>query len=219
METIKKSAKKALVRLFALPFPLLIDTALTGCDCEDCHCNEIAESSIELQPYQKDFGNIGQKAPRIYRHDQGTEIRFSVQDDTTFWTKRQDFCYTLNIQTREVKWVSEYPVVKIDLTMDASYLSISYKDWNYYLPLDSTGFLRNSYSEDFEILDSLQIDSVSYKDVAKITVRTKFKTDSLGNLIEDLSHAYFHETFGLLKIETSDSNGITLVRQNPESKK
>ncbi len=103
--------------------------------------------------------------------------------------------------------------------MDASYLEISYKDWNYYLPLDSTGISRDSYSEDFEILDSLQIDSVTYKDVAKITTRTKFKTDSLSNLIEDLSHAYFHETFGLLKIETSDSNGITLVKQNPENEK
>lgn len=219
METIKKSAKKALVRLFALPSALLIATALTGCDCEDCHCNEITESSVELQPYQKDFGNIGQKASRIYRHDQGAEISFSVLSDTTFWTKRQDFCYTLNLQTREVKWFSEYPIVKIDLTMDANYLRIFYKDWNYHLPLDSTGISRDSYSEDFEILDSLQIDSVTYKDVAKITARMKSKTDSLGNLIEDLSHAYFHETFGLLKIETSDSNGITLIRQNPESEK
>lgn len=219
METIKKPAQKAFVRLFALPSALLIASTLTGCSCEDCHCNEITESSIELQPYQKDFGNIGQKAPRINRHDQGAEIRFSALSDTTFWTKRQDFCYTLNIQTREVKWFSEYPIVKIDLTMDANYLSIFYKDWNYHLPLDSTGFSRDSYSEDFEILDSLQIDSVTYKDVAKITARMKSKTDSLGNLIEDLSHAYFHETFGLLKIETSDSNGITLIRQNPESEK
>lgn len=198
----------------------LVTTAaaiLSGCYCDGCTtdtCSDVTHENWHLFDYQKEKNFFGQPQSARYSHSSGFEVEMKRTTDSTYKGLYTDFCFEAQQENRLLKYTSTYPIMDIEIHLSAdSHLGsiyINFADNRFGFWTDSTGKIEDPH----EILDTASFNGVLYDSVYvihgyKFTTweHNRFETEQTGKV----PYAYVSRTKGILRIQTSDGDTLTLI--------
>lgn len=190
---------------------------LSGCSCDGCTtdtCSDVTHEKWHLFDFQKEKYFFGQPKSARYSHSSGFEVEMKRTTDSTYKEFYTDFCFEALQETRLLKYTSTYPIMEIEVLLGADkYLGsvhIDFADNRFGFWTDSTGKIENPH----EILDTASFNGILYDSVYvihgyKFTTweQNRFEAEQTGKV----PYAYVSRTKGILRIQTSDGDTLTLI--------
>ena len=190
---------------------------LSGCNCDGCTtdtCSDVTHEKWHLFDFQKEKYFFGQPKSARYSHSSGFEVEMKRTTDSTYKEFYTDFCFEALQETRLLKYTSTYPIMEIEVLLGADkYLGsvhIDFADNRFGFWTDSTGKIENPH----EILDTASFNGILYDSVYvihgyKFTTweQNRFEAEQTGKV----PYAYVSRTKGILRIQTSDGDTLTLI--------
>lgn len=190
---------------------------LSGCNCDGCTtdtCSDVTHEKWHLFDFQKEKYFFGQPKSARYSHSSGFEVEMKRTTDSTYKEFYTDFCFEALQETRLLKYTSTYPIMEIEVLLGAekylSYVHIDFADNRFGFWTDSTGKIEDPH----EILDTASFNGILYDSVYvihgyKFTTweQNRFEAEQTGKV----PYAYVSRTKGILRIQTSDGDTLTLI--------
>ena len=190
---------------------------LSGCNCDGCTtdtCSDVTHEKWHLFDFQKEKNFFGQPKVARYSHSSGFEVEMKRTTDSTYKELYTDFCFEALQETRLLKYTSTYPIMEIEVLLGADkYLGsvhIDFADNRFGFWTDSTGKIEDPH----EILDTASFNGILYDSVYvihgyKFTTweQNRFEAEQTGKV----PYAYVSRTKGILRIQTSDGDTLTLI--------
>ena len=203
----------------SIPIALGIAAAaiLNACYCDGCTtdtCSDVTHENWHLFDFQKEKNFFGQPKSARYSHSSGFEVEMKRTTDSTYKELHTDFCFEAVQEARLLKYSSTYPIMDIEVLLGTDkYLGsvyIDFADNRFGFWTDSTGKIENPH----EILDTASFNGVLYDSVYvihgyKFTTweHNRFQSEQTGKV----PYAYVSRTKGILRIQTSDGDTLTLI--------
>jgi len=202
---------------------IAVTAVLNACYCEDCTdtCSDVTHDKWDLFDFQKEKNFFGQAKSAHYSHSDGFEVDMKRSKDSTYKEKHSDFCYESTEEMRLLRYTSTDPVMDIEIllyeTHNEGYVNISFADNDFSFIADSNG----NISDDIEMLDTARFNGTLYDSVYVIP-GFKFITREQHRFEMDIQDsgalAFISKTKGILSIQTTDGDTLTLMEKSGKHK-
>jgi len=182
---------------------ILLLNGCIPCDTVIIENGPLPDSALRFVPYQN--GKIYK-----FRHSKGLVINFDTYRETREeWTHCAECCsYEYHYEVNSTRLTPNYPIFDF-------YFEISNRDTSYfecYTTIGKYGFYiptADFQLDYFEKVDSLIIDSVTYKDVFKLNSDYGSYYDKDSIYADSL---YYNYEYGILKILMSNGESYEIVK-------